>query len=85
MREEGDGPHGEEICTTEDIVAPLVGAVDEGTDETTDDEGNTHEQGGHDVGEREAGGEEDGQEEEREGDEPLDVPDILQRQVSKAA
>ena len=68
--EEGDG--------AEDVVAPLVVAVDESTDETSHDHDDGHEEGGHDIGERKTSGEQQLKEEEREGDEPLDVPHILE-------
>ena len=73
----GDIPDVEEREAAEDVEAPLVGTVDEGTDQATDDHEGTHEERGHDIGERETGGEENREEEEREGDEPLDVPHIL--------
>lgn len=80
-----DVPDVEESAAAKDVVTPLVGAVDESTDKTANDQGDAHEEGGHDVGEREAGGEENRQEEEGESNEPLDVPHILQHKVSKAA
>lgn len=82
---EVDIPDVEESAAAEDIVTPLVGAVDEGTNKTADDKGDAHEEGGHDVGEREAGGEENRQEEERESNEPLDVPHVLYGEINMAA
>ena len=56
----------------------------ESTKKTRDDEGDGHEKGGHDVGERKTGGQEELKEQEGEGDEPLDVADILfKNKVSK--
>ena len=70
-------PDVEQRSHAEDVVTPLVGAVDEGTNQASDDNDRRHENGGDDVGEREAGSEEHREDEEREGDEPLDVPHIL--------
>ena len=51
----------------------------EGTDETHDDHDPGHEYSAQDVRDREAAIEQHLQHEEREGDEPLDVADILHR------
>jgi len=69
-------PDVEERDAAESIETPLVGAVDKGTNETTDDNEHRHEEGGHDVREGQTGGEENRQEQDWEGDEPLDVPHI---------
>lgn len=56
----------------------------ESTNKARNDEGDGHEKGGHDVGERKTSGQEELKEQEREGDEPLDVADILfKNKVSK--
>ena len=80
----GDAPDVEEADDAEDPEAPLVRALDERADEATDDHEHAHEERGRDVREREAGREEHGEQEQREGDEPLDVADILfKNKVSK--
>ena len=79
-REERGGgglPDVEESRTAESVVTPLVGAVNESTDQTGDDDKDRHEQGRHDVREGQAGAEENLQDQQREGDEPLDVPHVL--------
>ena len=73
-----DLPNVEERTSTKDIVTPLVGAWDQGSNEAADHKHDTHEQGRENVGEREAGGEKELEEKEWEGDEPVDVPDVLQ-------
>ena len=73
-----DGPDVEHGEDAEDVEAPLVGGRDEGADEAADDEHPAHEDGGEDVGERQAGCEEELEEQEWEGDEPLDVANILE-------
>lgn len=72
-----DVPDVEEGEDTEDEEAPLVGALYECTDETGDDHELAHEERDEDVREGEAGAEEDREQEEGEGEEPLDVADIL--------
>lgn len=77
-----DLPDVEEGGNTEDVVAPLVVAVDEGADETHDDKDDAHEERRHDVGERQTGGQQQLKEQQRERDEPLDVADVLERILS---
>ncbi|KAI3487065.1 hypothetical protein L1887_49101 [Cichorium endivia] len=66
--EHGDAAHG--------VVAPLVGGLDEGADQTGDDHDQVEEDGDEDGGEGEAGDEEDLEEEERGGDGPVDVASV---------
>lgn len=79
-----DIPNVEESRNTEDVVTPLVVAVHEGADETSNDHDDGHEQCGHNVGERKAGSEQKLKEQQREGDEPLDVPHILSKAASES-
>ena len=72
-----NSPNVEEGSAAKDEVAPLVVAVDQGTDESGDDEDNAHEERRHDVREGETSGQQQLKEQQREGDEPLDVADIL--------
>ena len=58
-------------------VAPLVGALNESTDEESDDVNERHEHGCHDVRKSEASDEQQLEQEAREDQEPLDVPNVL--------
>ena len=69
-------PDVEQRSHAEDVVTPLVVAVNQGTDKTSDNHNDGHEQRGHDVGERKASSEQELKEQQREGDKPLDVPHI---------
>ena len=73
-------PDVDECSATEGEVTPLVGAVRKSADETHDDHDPGHEYSAQDIGDREATGEQHLQHEEREGDEPLNVADILRRE-----
>lgn len=66
--EHGDAAHG--------VVAPLVGGLDEGADQTGDDHDQVEEDGDKDGGEGKAGDEEDLEEKERSGDGPVDVASV---------
>lgn len=74
---QGDVPEVDERYYAEGVVAPLVGAVDERTDQAGDDNDDRQEEGRHDVRQRQACGDEQTKEDGGEVDEPLDVPNIL--------
>lgn len=70
-------PEPEKSAAAKGEVTPLVGAVHERTDQTADDEDDTHEERRDDVRQRKTSRKQDLEEQQGEVDEPLDVPDIL--------
>lgn len=70
-------PDVEQRHAAEHEVAPFEGADNERTNQAANDKYPCHEHGGEDVGEGKTGGKEQLKEEQRQGDEPLDVTNIL--------
>lgn len=73
-----DTPDVEECGTTETVVTPLVGTMDEGTDEAADDGDDGHEESGQDVRGGQTGDKQHFKQTQGTGNNPLDVADILQ-------
>ena len=79
MKVELDSPDVSQGAGTEDIVAPLVVAGDEGTDQAVHNEDNGGEASQGNVRNRQASRKQELKQQERQADEPLDVAHILHR------